>query len=624
MIINKLLFKKYGKFENREFNFTPGINIFFGKNESGKSTIATALKTFFYTDLNSKGKYKRSFIPLSSDKGAFDVDFSTDKKEEFKSLVTLGKTNSKTLVKTVNRLSGEELNGDFSKLGEYFFSVTEEMFDSVCYIKDLQSMDNLITYKSDVHDKLSQAGNNLVDIDLSGVLKKIKDEILEYKRQSATGKIFPFTKRLEEIEETISDLEDIRESLTGIKEDIACLKEEETLLEAQLKELAEKEKVLKKYAEYENATAQSEILKEIEKDEKLLAETRDDFTPVSDIDFTILKSFEGSKEKEKNARGYFIAGISFLLLGLILSFIHPALLLTALFSAFPFCLYIRANKFNKIYKIKEKEYEGLLLKYNIKSLDHYLSLKDESLKKQSEKMLIKQRLEFNRGRVKEFNPELLKIIIKKPDFTEEWVSESIKRTKERLFEIKNLLAEKIQKELNAFNNMPDFDELIREKRDLVEKIEKLKTEERIADDCYKILNITNNSFKASYIPYLNREVLEILNKVFEESIDYFSIKDDLTCEIRKSDSLYPLPKENFSNGTCGLIYFAIRLAIYKLIVKEEKIPLILDDCFLELDEERFNGILKYLSENIDSQIIYFTSSERILNLTLANSTINRL
>ena len=105
------------------------------------------------------------------------MDFTTDKKDELKSFVNLGKTNAKTLIKTVNTSNGEELNGDFSKLGEYFFSLSEEMFDSVCFIKDLQSVDKLIANKNDVHDTLSKTKSNLVDIDLSEVLKKIKDEI---------------------------------------------------------------------------------------------------------------------------------------------------------------------------------------------------------------------------------------------------------------------------------------------------------------------------------------------------------------------------------------------------------------------------------------------------------------
>ena len=624
MIINKLLFKKYGKFENKEFTFSPRINIFFGKNESGKSTIATALKTFFYTDLSSKSKYKKTFIPFSSDKGAFDVDFTTDKKDELKSFVNLGKTNAKTLIKTVNTSKGEELNGDFSKLGEYFFSLSEEMFDSVCFIKDLQSVDKLITNKNDVHDTLSKTKSNLVDIDLSDVLKKIKDEILEYKRPTATGRIYPFEKRLEEIEKNISDIEDIKDAITGIKEEISCLKEEEAKLSEELKELESKESHIKKYAEFENAKAQTELIKEIEQDENLLKEIKVDFISISEADTEKIRYFENSANKEKNIKPLMLSGIAVFIIGLILMFIKPIFLLTALLSAFPFFLYFKGKKHNEDLKNVKKEYNELLLKYNIDNFDHYLKLKEEALNKQSEIKLIKQRLEFSKGKVKKFNPEILKDTLIKPDFSEEWVSESLKRTKERLYEVKALIASKTEKATGAFNNMPDFQELKEEKRDLTLKIEALRTQEQIAEDCYNILNITNNSFKASYIPYLNKEVFEILNRVLGENVDYFNIKDDLTCEIRKTESMSIIPKENFSKGTDSLIYFAIRLAIYKLIAKEEKIPLILDDCFLELDEERFIRIFEYLDEFMDSQIFYFTSSERILNLTLANSTINRL
>lgn len=623
MIINNILFKKYGKFTNREFTFSPRLNIIFGKNETGKSTLATALKTFFYTDLGSKNKYKKTYIPLMEDKGAFDVNFVTDKGEALKSLVTLGKTNGKTLVKTVNTGNGEELNGDFSRLGEHFFNISEEMFDSVCYIRDLQSVDKLIANKSDVHDALSKTESGPVDIDLSGVLKEIKDELLEYKRPTPTGKIYPVEKRIEEIDRIISDIEDIKEAVEGTKEEIDSLVAEEKQLSEEFKDFEGKEKQLKEYTEYENARAQTELLEEIKKDEELKEKLKPHFTPIDEDDLERIRQLEASKKTEKNLSSHLILTAAVFVCGLMLGLLSPLLSASALLSAVPLLLYFKGKKFNDKLKEEKEEYTKLISKYSINGFEHYLKLKEDALGRLNEIKLIEQRIEFNKKRISQFNPEALKTEIPKPDFNEAWVTESLKRIQERLYEIKTLIASKNEKVSGAFNNLPDISELTEEKKELTEKLTALKYEEQIATDCYNILNITNNSFKASYIPYLNREVADILEKVLG-NIDYFNIKDDLTCEIRKTDALTPLPKENFSNGTDALIYFAIRLAMYKLISGEEKIPLILDDCFLELDSERFGAILKYISENITSQIFYFTSSERIFNLTLANSTINRL
>ena len=96
MLIDKLYLKKFGKFENKEIDFSSRLNIFMGKNEAGKSTISTALKTFFYTELNGGGKYKKNYIPLGEEKGLFDVSFTLSDQSKLKGLVTLGKTNAKT------------------------------------------------------------------------------------------------------------------------------------------------------------------------------------------------------------------------------------------------------------------------------------------------------------------------------------------------------------------------------------------------------------------------------------------------------------------------------------------------------------------------------------------------
>ena len=167
MIIKNLFLKKFGKFENKEFEFSPKFNIFYGKNESGKSTIATSLKALFYTDLTGKGKFKKNYVPLTEDKGYFDVDYSLDNGTNLKSLVTFGKTNGKTLVKTINEDTGDSLSINGAQLGEHFFGVSEEMFDSVYYIRDLSEISGMTKNKADVHDALSKTENNIIDIVLA-------------------------------------------------------------------------------------------------------------------------------------------------------------------------------------------------------------------------------------------------------------------------------------------------------------------------------------------------------------------------------------------------------------------------------------------------------------------------
>ncbi|MBE7032263.1 MAG: hypothetical protein E7401_04795 [Ruminococcaceae bacterium] len=56
MIIKKADIEGFGKFTNRTFEFSPGFNLIFGKNEDGKTTFMTFLKMLFYS---SSGKTEK-------------------------------------------------------------------------------------------------------------------------------------------------------------------------------------------------------------------------------------------------------------------------------------------------------------------------------------------------------------------------------------------------------------------------------------------------------------------------------------------------------------------------------------------------------------------------------------
>ena len=83
--------------------------------------------------------------------------------------------------------------------------------------------------------------------------------------------------------------------------------------------------------------------------------------------------------------------------------------------------------------------------------------------------------------------------------------------------------------------------------------------------------------------------------------------------------------EFISEGHKGLIHKIVRYqltnlkGVYNLAFGGgEQIPLILDDCFIELDDIRFLKCIKYLIEKTDMQIFYFTAHKRIFDLPLEN------
>jgi uncharacterized protein YhaN len=56
MEIKELKIKNFGKFHNKTIEFTPGINLIYGENESGKTTIYHFIKSMFFGIENKRGK----------------------------------------------------------------------------------------------------------------------------------------------------------------------------------------------------------------------------------------------------------------------------------------------------------------------------------------------------------------------------------------------------------------------------------------------------------------------------------------------------------------------------------------------------------------------------------------
>lgn len=60
MIIRKLQLRNFGKFQNKEILLKEGINIIYGENESGKSTIHSFLQSMFFGIRRMRGKASKT------------------------------------------------------------------------------------------------------------------------------------------------------------------------------------------------------------------------------------------------------------------------------------------------------------------------------------------------------------------------------------------------------------------------------------------------------------------------------------------------------------------------------------------------------------------------------------
>ena len=60
MIIKELHLKNFGKFSNEEFSFGDGINVIYGPNEAGKTTLYTSIGALLFGMEKQRGRASKT------------------------------------------------------------------------------------------------------------------------------------------------------------------------------------------------------------------------------------------------------------------------------------------------------------------------------------------------------------------------------------------------------------------------------------------------------------------------------------------------------------------------------------------------------------------------------------
>ena len=124
-----------------------------------------------------------------------------------------------------------------------------------------------------------------------------------------------------------------------------------------------------------------------------------------------------------------------------------------------------------------------------------------------------------------------------------------------------------------------------------------------------IENISKN-IQRNFAPTLNKKVSNTISIVTGEKYREVKISDKMNISVLDPENNKLVDVGKLSGGTMDQLYFATRFGIAN-ILKEEKTPLILDDCFVQYDINRLENILRFLSyESKKRQIILFTCHRR--------------
>ena len=158
MKINYLKINGFGKLKNKEINFNKNINLIYGKNEAGKSTLLKFITAIFYgASKNKNGKNipdLEKYMPWNAEEYSGKIKYELDNKEEYEVFREFNKKNPKIYNSNLEDIS-KEFTIDKTKGNQFFYEQTkidEALFLSTNIVEQQETVldennQNLLTQK---------------------------------------------------------------------------------------------------------------------------------------------------------------------------------------------------------------------------------------------------------------------------------------------------------------------------------------------------------------------------------------------------------------------------------------------------------------------------------------------
>ena len=272
MIFTKLRIKNFGKFNDLELEFGDKLNIIYGPNEAGKSTILAFIKAMLYGMTSKKRSIRENdclrFQPWHGDFGAGELYFKDEKNREFFIKRKLGNRRDALQVSDVQtgrRISRYERTAP----GEVILGLKEAAFSRTIYVHQLgcpispDKNDEIMARLMNLH----QTGEEQVS--LQKLLADLEKERKKLTISSGKGKLDILRKLRSDIQQEREAVEKLHEENITDQAELNVLGERKTALEEKISDLEKNREIIKKhkqYLEYERLRTYQEELNSLEKD----------------------------------------------------------------------------------------------------------------------------------------------------------------------------------------------------------------------------------------------------------------------------------------------------------------------------------------------------------------------
>lgn len=609
MIIKEVNIGKFGKLENQKYQFAPRINVIYGANESGKSTLMQFLKAMLFglekTRVRKTLDTYNRYEPWDTPAYFYGSMMFETGQQQF--LLERNFYYKEKRARLVNIRDGEELSVEYGDLDMLLGNVSAAAYENTCCIGQEQLLPGreLGVLLEDERSNLAQTGSG--DFQLSKALQE-----LEQKRKNAE-------KTRKELEQQrLSHIHQLEVNQQVLERDIAGLKAQQEKQSTQQGTVQEQVRALQQQMEpvqtaYQTVCRREQELKSAVAQEQLEWEQAEREQWKREQFRREQEEAEALQQKSGKNAGFsplLLIGVAGLILAPVLRSamdgfqkIAPALNIICI-------ILILAGLVSAYRKSREKKTADSGQKYGQSVNDSVQNHREQdsrandranlqSVERKGRKAALDQQLQRVCQQKSVLEEQLQQLKDQKKALQlqaarQEGSGDQLQsQIQEKEVELENLteqVAELQQETLDEHNARAD--------RDALELA--AETMSRLAARMSKTLEHT-----------LDKEMSGILAQITGNVHEQLQVTDGQGIVL--AEQMQKRTPEAYSQGTMQQAYFSYRMAAGHMLMKEEPLPFLLDETFANYDEERLRQTLRWLAEQ-ENQIFLFTCRETEMRL----------
>ena len=601
----------FGKFKNKDLQFADNMNIVYGYNEAGKSTIFMFIEAMFYGLERAKGRASKSdtwtkFKPWGNgDIYGGNLRFSyQDKNYRIERDFTKTAT---TPFAVVNETDGKNVENPGEFLKEALCGLSQTAYSNTVSISQLKSATDakMVVELKNYIANMNTTGNMSLNINKAS-------DFLKEKKKAFTASLDPDAAKT--YNQNLTEIRALEKKISSpeFSTHLKTLKEADAITEKRIIDLnSQKESLI------ESIASKRQHLSDLGfNDKKTIIELQNDLNKGYNDYLSAYENEKKSINKVYSTIFLVLAIVSVILAGDIFktgksNFLTTATGISYQFAMVLFIIICLASLIfaSYIYTVHNKDNRHLTeLKVNLIAImarvGSFDSITEENIhranKTLSSKLRIFDEMEADIAKCEALSADIENLRAKKAAY-----ASGIDAKKQNEWELEKLM-EKLAQLKEANTSL----------KNIIAENDKIRFEIDAIDLATETLKNLSQTIKNSFGLYLNKDASELIEGITGGVYDSISIDENFNVFLNTPNRLVPI--EQASSGTMDQVYLALRIAAGRLMQgRSKELPFIFDDSFVNYDSIRLRAALLCIANNVPEQIIVFSCHMREAQLMTA-------